>query len=151
MSSHRKSERKIRNKVSGWNEAIFHPWFLPRKAYRTIVQAVPREYLMKMRDYFDRYGCMRCNRSIAAYGSNGMCSTCVSNISRKLRRCVKRRFGALKKPAVEPHLQHYLASAKTAREILRDLRPVILGSRAEQQKYRAQNPARGILGHMKRD
>lgn len=148
---HQKNTGRKRNEaVSGWSEAIFHPWFLPRAAYRTIVQAVPREYLLKMRDYFDRYGCMRCKRSNISYGSNGMCSTCVSNVSRKLKRCVKRRLGAPNQPLKEPHLQHYLASAKTAREILSDLQPAVLASRDGLRKYKAQNPAKGILGHFKR-
>ena len=56
------------------NALIFQPWFLPNSTYRTIARMVPREYLLRMRDYFERYGCMRCGSRTKLHCAHGMCA-----------------------------------------------------------------------------
>ena len=56
------------------NDLIFQPWFLPKSTYVTIARMVPREYLLRMRDYFERYGCMRCGCRTKLHFAHGMCA-----------------------------------------------------------------------------
>ena len=125
--------------------ALFHPWFLPRSAWLTIVQAIPREYLMKMRDYFDRYGCISCNRRDRTYGENGFCKLCFTRISRRLRRCLKRRFGTQRKVTRAPEWPELLKSERLARRLLRDLIPAKRAiARTQPRKYTPNNPTNNI-------
>lgn len=125
--------------------AVFHPWFLPRSVFRTVAQLVPREYLMKMRDYYDRYGCMRCSTRERRYCQNGMCQPCYNEVARRLRRCLKRRFGAKRKLAVHTEVHQLLRSERIARKLLRDLIPVERAvPRSGQRKYDPRNPTNSM-------
>lgn len=127
------------------NAALFHPWFLPRSVFRTIAQLVPREYLIKMRDYYDRYGCMRCSRRDRRYRQNGMCQPCYNEVARRLRRCLKRRFGVRHKLAANSAVRHLLQSEKIARELLQDLIPAErAAARSCQRKYDPKNPTNSM-------
>jgi hypothetical protein len=97
------------------------PWFLSRSAYHTIAQLVPRAYLLKMRDYYDRYGCMRCNSRTNLYGSNAMCEKCVKEVARRVRRCWKKRQKLLQESSRNHEIKETIFNAKTAHELLRDL------------------------------
>jgi len=125
--------------------ALFHPWFLPRPAWRTIIEVVPREYLMKMRDYFDRYGCISCKRRDRIYGANGMCKPCFAEVGRRLRRCLKRRFGGKRELAGDAAIPELLNSESMARKLLRDLVPAERAMvRSNQRKYNPKNPTSSI-------
>lgn len=99
------------------------PWFLPRSAYLTIALLVPRAYLLKMRDYYDRYGCMRCNSRTNLYGSNAMCEKCVSEVARRVRRCWKKRQKLLQESSRNHEIKETIFNAKTAHDLLHDLIP----------------------------
>jgi hypothetical protein len=139
--SRSRNDRKVSESIGG----IFHPWFLPRSTYQSIVRLVPREYLMKMRDYFERYGCIRCEKRQAGYGQNGMCRLCYSEIGRRLRRCLKARFRQPKMQTGNREVTEIIAGAKMARKLLRDMMPATRGTaNAGQQKYNTRNPTTGI-------
>jgi hypothetical protein len=112
------------------NSVIFQPWFVPRSTFLTIARLIPREYGMRMRDYFNRYGCMHCHTRTRQYGSNGMCGPCHSEVSRRLRRCWKRRLKLLNEQARKHQIRHIVTNAKNARELLQDLIPPKLPKRA---------------------
>ncbi len=63
------------------NSLIFQPWFVPRSTYLSIARLIPREYLMRMHDFFSRYGCLRCRSRTREYGSNGMCRPCHTEVA----------------------------------------------------------------------
>ena len=75
------------------DELLFQPWFLSSEIAQAIRVLIPPGYDRKMRDYFDSYGCMRCNREDAVYQSNGMCKLCANMIRIRLRKCIQRRLG----------------------------------------------------------
>jgi hypothetical protein len=99
------------------------PWFVPRSTFVTIARLVPREYLLRMRDYFDRYGCMHCKSRTKPYGSNGMCKLCIHEISRRIRRCWKRRVKKLNAEGRNHEIREIVSNAKIAHDLLRDLAP----------------------------
>lgn len=74
------------------DELLFQPWFLSWEIAQAIRVLIPPGYQRKMRDYFDAYGCMRCNRKDAVYQSNGMCKLCAGMIRIRLRKCIQRRL-----------------------------------------------------------
>jgi len=124
---------------NGW---IFQPWFVPRETYLSIVKLVPREYLLKMHDYFDWYGCMKCGSRSRPYDQNGMCRQCSTKISRRLRRCWKRRLKMLKQQARQHEMKHILANAKTARRLLGDMTiPALELAEPRRRKESVRNPA----------
>lgn len=105
------------------NSIILQPWFVPRSTFLTIARLVPREYHLRMRDFFNRYGCMRCRRRTRPYCSNAMCSQCHSEVGRRLRRCWNRRLKKLNEQARKHEIKNIVANAKTAHDLLRDLIP----------------------------
>lgn len=74
------------------DELLFQPWFLSSEIAQAMRVLIPPGYQRKMRDYFDAYGCMRCNREDVVYQSNGMCKLCANVIRTRLRKCIRRRL-----------------------------------------------------------
>ena len=87
-------DRTQRRKRLTADELLFQPWFLSSEIAQTIRVLIPTGYQRKMRDYFDSYRCMRCNREDGVYQSNGMCKLCANIIRIRLRKCIQRRLGA---------------------------------------------------------
>jgi hypothetical protein len=123
------------------DSAVFHPWFDSRTVWHKIMKLVPREYLLKMHDYFDRYGCISCKRRDRAYSENGMCNACFTLIGRRLRRFVKRRFDNEGKIEGDPMVSHIVDSEKLARRLLKDLIPEGRVANRSNRKYLQKNPA----------
>ncbi len=73
------------------DEVLFHPWFLPRRIQLAIRAMIPPAYHQKMRNLFDDYGCLRCERD-SDYGSNGFCRDCASQIRARLLGSARRRL-----------------------------------------------------------
>lgn len=87
-----RSGRMKRRKRTTSDDLLFQPWFLSKEIAQAIRVLIPPGYHRKMRDYFDTYGCLRCNRGDIVYHANGMCHSC-SNMTRiRLRKCVQRRL-----------------------------------------------------------
>jgi hypothetical protein len=76
-------------------EAIFlQPWFLPREVYSAVRRLLSYIHLMKMRYYFDDYGCLKCGKKENLYMSNGLCETCGVTIRHRMERSLTRRLRA---------------------------------------------------------
>jgi hypothetical protein len=72
-------------------ELILQPWFLPKRVARNVWALVPPDYRKRLHDYFDDYGCMRCNRLDVAYRSNAMCDKCMMLVYHRLQQSINRR------------------------------------------------------------
>jgi hypothetical protein len=78
------------------NEEIFlQPWFIPRHIYLEIRKLLPNIHLMKMRHYFEDYGCLKCGDRRVIYGANGLCERCTVLIRGRVVRALKRRLKAV--------------------------------------------------------
>src|SRR5271157_5776183 len=74
-------------------EAIFmQPWFLPKEVYLEIRRLLPYIHLLKMRYYFDDYGCLKCGKKKVLYQSNGLCETCGVTIRQRMKQSLIRRL-----------------------------------------------------------
>jgi hypothetical protein len=118
-------------------DVILQPWFLPRSATDAVMKLLPPHYLKKMRDCFDRFGCMKCERKGIIYGGNGLCVPCHRRFALRLRRCAKRRAKENEKDAVSNSLDQFTMNAQIARDLLSDLAPSIIKSK---------NPVRDLSG-----
>ena len=83
-----------------------------------------------MRDYFDSYGCMRCNREDGVYQSNGMCKLCANIIRIRLRKCIQHRLGGSAEIA---SIGVFTGAPKKASKLLQGI------SRGSGEKYRPRN------------
>lgn len=100
------------------NPIKFQPSLLPRETYRSIVDLTLQECSLKMHDYFDQHGCMKCGSRTRRYGQNGMCRPCATKIGKRLRRHWKRRLKLLNQEPSEHALTHILANAEAAQNLL---------------------------------
>jgi len=124
---------------------MFHPWFLPRSTQRAIMRLVPREFYWKMRDYFNLYGCLKCEKRNVIYGGNGMCHACHANVTAKLKQCLKARFGDPTTRASTVQVNEAAAGTKLARKLLRGLIPAMrVATSLSQQEYSTRNPTTGV-------
>jgi hypothetical protein len=98
-------------------EVFLQPWFLPNDVSRQIRRLLPNIHLMKMRYYFEEYGCIRCERRDILYASNGLCENCAPLIRGRVVTCLKKR---LKSVGVTESLQYEGLEdcVSSAREIL---------------------------------
>lgn len=97
---------------------IFPPWFLSRAALQQIELLVPPEYHRRFRTYFDRYGCVRCDKKNVLYGCNGLCLACVGLISDRLKRIDQKM--KRQQPADEATDRGLLRRRELACELLSD-------------------------------
>jgi hypothetical protein len=102
---------------------IFPPWFLSRAVLREIELLVPAEYHRRFRAYFDRHGCVRCERREVPYGCNGLCLACVGLVSDRLKRIDKK----MEKRQLDREVEDrgLLRRRELARELLADFRGVV--------------------------
>ena len=99
---HRKMRRrKVENGLSvGQREALLilsddvfmQPWFVPKPIYFAIRRLLPNIHLMKMRHYFDDYGCIRCGETDTIYGASGFCHSCNVVVRSRLLASIKKRL-----------------------------------------------------------
>jgi hypothetical protein len=76
-------------------EAALQPWFLPAEVYLELRRVLPPTQIMKMRYYFEDFGCLRCDSNTTIYGSNGLCEKCSVLIRGRVSRALKRRMKSL--------------------------------------------------------
>ena len=100
---------------------LFPPWFLSKEVLRQIEALLPYYYHKRLRFYFDRHGCLRCERKDIIYGCSGLCLHCVGLISDRLKVTDKRmKKRHEKKPTAVA--EKFLRRRDSARQMLRDLR-----------------------------
>ena len=96
------------------------PWFVSKKTYERMYRLLPKIYFRRLSTYFRRYGCLRCGKRLVRYGANGLCKPCLGLVSDRLKICdrvLKRRYAKVFRKA-----DRYLRRARTARELLSDLK-----------------------------
>jgi len=74
------------------DEIFLQPWFIPKDIYLTMRSLLPSIHLLKMRYYFEDFGCLRCERNDVLYGSNGLCEGCSGLIRGRVKRALQRRL-----------------------------------------------------------
>lgn len=74
------------------DELFLQPWFLSRSQYAAVRRLLPPSQMLKMRYYFDDYGCLKCGNLKALYGSNGLCRGCSVVVRSRVVLALRRRF-----------------------------------------------------------
>ncbi len=120
-------------------ESLLLPWFLTKRATMAIRSNVPKHYQIRMRNYFDDYGCLRCNTHGGQHKGNGLCHRCSGLILARLKRSYERR----ERPKQSHYAKVLLDKAHDAEALLKDLLqwkgPAPLRSRIATSSF--QNPA----------
>lgn len=78
--------------ISNLDEVFLQPWFLPRPLSEKIRRLLPSSQFLKMRYYFDDYGCLKCGKRNCLYGTNGMCERCYVIVRQRIASTLFRRF-----------------------------------------------------------
>lgn len=110
------SKRYLKKSELQVQDLLLQPWYLPRRAAFTILKVLPPHYQKRMRDFFDDYGCMRCDRRNVAYRSNGFCDECAMLIYRRMTASANRR---LKDRPRNTYGAEFVNRAKEAKKLLR--------------------------------
>lgn len=83
-------------KVGGPEDELFlQPWFRSKAEYVAIRRILPPSQMLKMRYYFEDYGCLKCGKLNAIYSSNGLCRGCSIIDRARVVLSLKRRFKKL--------------------------------------------------------
>jgi hypothetical protein len=78
------------------NEEVFlQPWFISKNTFLAIRRLLPSAQLLRMKYYFEDYGCLRCGRSNVLYRANGFCKACSIVVRCRLILALRRRFKKL--------------------------------------------------------
>jgi hypothetical protein len=88
-----KVKRKAGKVGSSSDELFLQPWFVSKSLSHTLRRLLPSSQLLKMRYYFEDYGCLRCGGRNRLYASNGMCKECSIVVRARVVLALKRRFG----------------------------------------------------------
>jgi hypothetical protein len=100
------------------DDVFLQPWFLPSRTAIAIRRLLPNAHRSKMRFYFEDYGCIKCGKKGAPYGSNAMCKVCVQQVKLKMLWAIRRRWTTLKLTEELPRTFKRMADAQS---MLRDL------------------------------
>jgi len=116
-----KSNKYSRSAHSGYrnllNDVFLQPWFVGLETARAIRRLLPRDYFLRMRSYFDKWGCLICNKNHREYGANGMCSRCSQRIQKRLFSLQMKLFAT--SPSPSEHTEY--DRVQGARILLSDL------------------------------
>ena len=91
------------------DELFLQPWFLPKPTYLTLRHILPPSHMLKMRYYFEDYGCLRCGDLKVPYCSNGLCRSCTVIVRSRIVLALKRRFRKIGAKVPKQPLERYLA------------------------------------------
>ena len=73
-------------------DVLLEPWFLPRNLSASIRHLLPNDYGLRMRYFFDDYGCLVCRQRNVNYAANGMCDTCRNRVGARVLRSLRKRI-----------------------------------------------------------
>jgi hypothetical protein len=90
-----RSKRNVPQVGGPEDEVFLQPWFLSEAEYMAVRRILPPSQMLKMRYYFDDYGCLKCEKLNSMYGSNGLCRNCSIIIRARVVLALKRRFKKL--------------------------------------------------------
>jgi hypothetical protein len=85
-------------KCAAEGSSFLQPWFVNKSTYLKFRTMLPSCHLLKLRHYFEDYGCLRCGKVQARYGNNGFCRACGRLVSARMICARKRRFRRLAIP-----------------------------------------------------
>jgi len=92
-----------------YDELFLQPWFLPEPIYHEVRRLLPSSQLLKMRYYFDDYGCLKCGSRSSLYGSNGMCKNCNIVVRGRVILALRKRFRQIGTDVGRSPIRKYLA------------------------------------------
>ncbi len=92
--------------------------------FKQIEKLLPYYYHKRFRFYFDRYGCVRCERKDVIYGCSGLCLHCLGLVSDRLKRSDQIMAKRYKKVSAGLS-KSFLKRRESAREILADVQNVV--------------------------
>ena len=101
------------------DEIFMQPWFVPKPIYLAMRRMLPNIHLMKMRHYFDDYGCLRCGSENVLYGACGLCQACNILVRSRIMTCLKNRLKKAKVRWDEIPSDHYFDRMNLAQLILK--------------------------------
>ena len=88
------------------DELFLQPWFLSKPEYVAVRHLLPPSQMLKMRYYFEDYGCLRCGNLNAIYASNGL--SCSIVVRARVVLALKRRFKKLGVKVAKEPFERYL-------------------------------------------
>lgn len=100
------------------DEIFMQPWFVPKPIYLAIRRLLPNIHLMKMRHYFDDYGCLRCGKSDVLYGAAGLCHACNVIVRSRIMASLKKRLKKARVQWEETVSDHFFDEMNLAQLIL---------------------------------
>jgi hypothetical protein len=112
---------RISERSGGRRLEVFPIWFLTEDIKRQIDRILPSFYRRRFRIYFERYGCVRCNRKKVMYGGNGVCRDCLYLLGDRLKR-IDAKLKGTGEPEESKPTQAFLRRRRAARELLADFR-----------------------------
>jgi hypothetical protein len=105
-----RSKRNVPQVGGPEDEVFLQPWFLSKAEYMAVRRILPPSQMLKMRYYFDDYGCLKCEKLSSMYGSNGLCRNCSIIIRARVVLALKRRFKKLGAKVPKEPFERYLRS-----------------------------------------
>jgi hypothetical protein len=112
---------RVSERSGGRRVEVSPVWFLNEGVKRQIDRILPSYYRRRFRVYFDRFGCVRCDRKKTLYGGNGLCLKCLGLVSDRLDR-IDARLKKTQEPEERTPTKAFLRRRRTARELLADFR-----------------------------
>ena len=110
-STGRQSRTTSKIDVGGPEDELFlQPWFLSRCDYMAVRKVLPPSQMLKMRSYFEDYGCLKCGKLDALYGSNGFCRGCSIIVRARIVLALRRRFKKVGAKVPKEPFDRYLRS-----------------------------------------
>jgi hypothetical protein len=111
---------------------------------RVVRWLIPPDYRQRMHDYFDDYGCMRCDRTDVLYKSNGMCRGCLSTVFGRLQHSVTKRSGQIL--LQKRYGKEFVLKAAEARKLLAEFsRYRVPESRRRSEAVKLRNPVSEVF------
>ena len=104
--------RESSDQMSVRDELFLQPWFVSKPTYLAIRRLLPSSQMLKMRYYFEDYGCLRCQSRNSIYASNGMCKQCSIIVRSRIVLSLKRRFRKLGVAVARTPIKQYLERLK---------------------------------------
>jgi hypothetical protein len=106
-----------------YDEVFMQPWVVPKPIYLAIRRLLPNIHLMKMRHYFDDYGCLRCSNTDALYGASGLCHSCNVIVRSRILAGLKKRLKKAHVKWEETVSEHFFDQMNLAQLILYGSQP----------------------------
>jgi len=112
-----KRHPKRRRREIGIEDLLLQPWFLSRDTARKMRSLLPFHFRERLRDMFEEYGCLRCDRKNRPYRSNGMCGKCMMTVFHRLRTAANHRS---KQRQAERFGKDFVLKEQAAQRLLRE-------------------------------